>query len=68
MDFPVYKRLCASFGVAQLIEDLDIDSIKEGIDQLITNYAEHSEQCVMASNSWNWKAEQEKLISIYQKT
>ena len=68
MDFPVYNRLNQSFNVAQLIEDLDINTIKEGIDQLTSNYSHHSEECVKASNNWNWQTEKEKLISIYQKT
>jgi len=68
MDFPVYKRLNELHQVAQLIDGLEFETIKLGIDQIVENYTSHREQCKAASSSWNWEMEKEQLISIYQKT
>jgi glycosyltransferase involved in cell wall biosynthesis len=69
MNFPSYIEINRQFPVAVLIDDLNPESIAEGINNMLNNdvlYNELQSNCVAASNAYNWQQEEKKLILLYK--
>lgn len=65
--FPEYVLINQQFKVSHLIE-LNTDEIKKAIIYLLENhdyYEELKNNCLKARDIFNWQAEQQKLLQIY---
>lgn len=69
MNFPEYRALFTQYPVGQLIDDLEPETIRQAIDDLLIeeNWKACAEACQRAAKEWNWEQEEQKLIEIYRK-
>ena len=69
MDFPEYKKVNDEFEVAVLINDLEIKSIENAINKLLTDetlYNRLQQNCMAARKIFNWQQEEKKLLAFYK--
>ncbi|MCP4521652.1 MAG: glycosyltransferase family 4 protein [Cytophagales bacterium] len=69
INFPEYKKINEQYKVAELI-DLDVEQIIKTTQYLLDNptyYQTLIENCQKAKKELNWEAEEQKLLSFYQK-
>ena len=69
MDFPEYKKVNDEFEVAVLINNLQVSSIEQAINKLLTDenlYNRLQQNCVAARQVFNWQLEEKKLIAFYK--
>ncbi len=69
MDFPEYKKINDEFEVAILITDLQILTIENAINKLLSDenlYRSLQQNCLTARKTLNWQHEEKKLISFYK--
>lgn len=70
MDFPVYRRIIAEDRVGLCITELNEESIKQAIKELINSpddYTNMVSECKVARLKYNWEKESEKLKSYLSK-
>lgn len=70
MNFPEYKTINDHFEVALLIDDLQIRSIINAVEQLLTDkelYHRLQQNCLAAREKLNWQEEEKKLKTFYDK-
>lgn len=68
MNFPEYKNINDQFEVAVLLNDLEINSIADGINKLLNDHSLYEKlyaNCIKAREEFNWQKEEEKLLSFY---
>lgn len=68
MDFPEYKILNQQFEIGILLKDLEVSTIQEKIQILLTDdhyYQEIVNQCKKAKEIWTWENEEKILLNIY---
>jgi len=69
MGYPEYKNLNDQYGVAILLDDLDVNLIADAINRLLKNETLRNElrkNCKRAKLDLNWQVEEKKLVSFYQ--
>ncbi len=69
MDFPEYQQLNKLCKIFVLIDDLDIVTIKNTIQELLDNpilYNELHDNCLKAKEVFTWEKEAKKLLAIYR--
>ncbi len=70
MNFPEYKRINESCEVAILLDDLNVNTIANAINELLTNKEKYTllqTNCLKAREQFNWGVEEEKLIAFYKR-
>ena len=68
-NIPTLKVLNQEFEVALLVDPFKPDSISRAMDQLLTDdnlWLRLHQNCLLASKRWNWEAQEDKLIKIYE--
>ena len=69
MNFPEYQNINANHPVFILLDDLEIPTIKNAIQQLLKNqilYDQLHDNCLNAKEIFIWEKEEEKLLLIYK--
>ncbi|MEO7801764.1 MAG: glycosyltransferase [Ginsengibacter sp.] len=69
MNFPLYKNINDDLEVAVLIDDLDVKTVQEAINYLLSNavvYHAIHENCIKAREKYNWQNEEVKLLNFYK--
>jgi len=69
MNYPEYKKINDQFKIAELIDDLDPESIAKAINKLLTNkelYLELKQNCLAARQELNWQNEKDRLLNFYE--
>jgi glycosyltransferase involved in cell wall biosynthesis len=68
MNFPEYKRLNNEIECSVMIENIEMDSIINGINRLFSDkyyYLKLQNNCDIASQKYTWDSQKERLISHY---
>ena len=68
ISFPEYKRINDQYHIAELIDDLEIDTIKSALIRLIDDkelYEKLKENTLVCRLDLNWQNEEQKLIALY---
>lgn len=68
MNFPEYRMLNDAHRTSVLIDDLDIQNIKQEILNLIVDtnrYNQLKSNCLRAKQEWHWKEESKRFESIF---
>jgi glycosyltransferase involved in cell wall biosynthesis len=68
MNFPEYKRLNNEIECSVIIENIEMDSIINGINRLFSDkdyYLKLQNNCDIASQKYTWDSQKERLISHY---
>src|SRR6187397_1832139 len=66
MSYPEYENVNDQFKIAELIDDLDPETIAKAINKLITSkelYLQLKQNCLAAKQELNWQNEKDKLLS-----
>jgi glycosyltransferase involved in cell wall biosynthesis len=69
MNYPEYKKTNDQFKIAELIDDLDPETLAKAINSLITNeelYLQLKQNCLAAKQELNWQKEKDKLLDFYK--
>jgi len=69
MNYPEYKKINNQFKIAELIDDLDPETIAKAINKLVTNkelYLLLKQNCLAAKQELNWQKEKDKLLDLYK--
>lgn len=69
MNYPEYKRINVQFRVAELIDDLDPETIADAINKILNNkelYLQLKQNCFVAKQELNWQKEKDKLLNFYE--
>ena len=69
MNYPEYKKINNQFKIAELIDDLDPETIAKAINKLVTNkelYLLLKQNCLAAKQELNWQKEKDKLLDFYK--
>jgi glycosyltransferase involved in cell wall biosynthesis len=69
MNYPEYKKINDQFKIAELIDDLEPETIAKAINMLITNkelYLQLKQNCFVARQELNWQNEKDSLLNIYK--
>jgi len=69
MNYPEYKKINVQFRVAELIDDLDPETIANAINRILTNnelYLQLKQNCFVAKQELNWQKEKDKLLNFYE--
>jgi len=69
MNYPEYKKINNQFKIAELIDDLDRETIAKAINKLVTNkelYLLLKQNCLAAKQELNWQKEKDKLLDFYK--
>src|SRR6187431_534774 len=69
MNYPEYKKINDQFKIAELINDLDPETIAKGINKLIIDkrlYIQLKQNCLNAKQELNWQKEKDKLLNFYE--
>ena len=68
MNFPEYKRLNDEIECSLLIDNIESDTISNGINRLFSDkeyYKKLQNNCDIASQKYTWDRQKERLISHY---
>jgi len=69
MNYPEYKRINDQFKLAELIDDLDPETISNAVKKLFHNkelYSQLKQNCLIAKQELNWQKEKDKLLDFYK--
>lgn len=69
MNYPAYREINNCYPVAVLIDEPGIREVADALNELLTNkdlYHTLSEGCKRARLRYNWQAEEQTLIRLYQ--
>ncbi|HEX6848112.1 MAG TPA: glycosyltransferase [Chitinophagaceae bacterium] len=69
MNYPEYKKINDQFKIAELIDDLETQSISNAINKLFRNkelYLQLKQNCLKAKEELNWQKEKDKLLNFYK--
>lgn len=70
MNFPYYTEIVQGKKIGLLIDDLEVDTVKQAIHTLLQNdsfYKQCVKDCKSLKEIHNWEREQKKLIEFYSK-
>ena len=69
VDFPEYKKLNDTYGVAVLVTDIEPKTIADSVNNLMADTVlleQLRQNCKKAREELNWQNEEKKLINFYQ--
>lgn len=69
MNYPEYRRINDQYKIAELIDNLDPDTIANAINKLLNDkelYSQLKQNCLAAKQELNWQNEKDKLLNFYQ--
>lgn len=69
MNYPEYRKINDQYNIAELIEDVNPETIAKGINKLLDDkelYLQLKENCAIAKQDLNWQNEKSKLLNFYQ--
>jgi len=69
MNYPEYRKINDQYKVAELIDDLDPETIAKAINRVLDDkglYSQLKQNCLKARQELNWQKEKSKLLSFYQ--
>lgn len=69
MNYPEYKKINVQFRIAELIDDLDPETIADAINNILNNkelYLQLQQNCYVAKQELNWQKEKVKLLNFYE--
>jgi len=69
MNYPEYRKINDQYNIAELIEDLNSETIAKGINKLLHDkerYLQLKKNCSIAKEDLNWQNEKSKLLNFYQ--
>ena len=69
MNYPEYKKINVQFRIAELIDDLDPETIADAINNILNNkelYLQLKQNCIVAKQELNWQKEKDKLLNFYE--
>ena len=69
MNYPEYKKINVQFRIAELIDDLDPETIADAINNILYNkdhYLQLKQNCFVAKQELNWQKEKDKLLNFYE--
>lgn len=67
--FPEYVKVNTQFQIASLIENCDVQTISDALQNLLNNPEMHQQmkkQCALAKLHYCWQEEEKKLKGVYQ--
>lgn len=68
MNYPEYRRINDQYKIADLIDDLNPETIAKGISNLLDDeelYLQLKKNCSIAKQDLNWQNEKGKLLNFY---
>lgn len=68
MNYPEYRRINDQYKIADLIDDLNPETIAKGINKLLHDtelYSQLKRNCSIAKQDLNWQNENSKLLNFY---
>lgn len=68
MNFPEYQKIVSQYSCALLIDDLEVDTIKNALNRLLSDeklYSDLRKNCDIARSNLHWEIQEEKMCSIY---
>ncbi|HEX6171515.1 MAG TPA: group 1 glycosyl transferase, partial [Chitinophagaceae bacterium] len=69
MNYPEYKKLNDQFKIAELIDDLEPETIAKAINKILNNnelYLQLKQNCFVAKQELNWQKEKDRLLNFYE--
>lgn len=69
MNYPEYKKINDQFKIAELIDDVDPETISKGINKLFNDkelYFQLKQNCLKAKQELNWQKEKDNLLNLYK--
>ena len=69
MNYPEYKKINVQFRIAELIDDLDPETIADALNNILNNkelYLQLKQNCFVAKQELNWQKEKDKLLNFYE--
>ena len=69
MNYPEYRKINVQFRIAELIGDLDPETIADAINKILNNkelYLQLRQNCFVAKRELNWQKEKDKLLNFYE--
>jgi len=69
MNYPEYRKINDQYKIAELIDDLNPETISKAINKLLHDrelYLVLKENCFLAKQELNWQNEKSKLLNFYQ--
>lgn len=69
MDFPEYASVNKKYEIAILLQNLNPSEIAAAINNLLNDQAKYDQlklNCIQASEVYNWKQEEKKLLAFYE--
>ena len=69
MNYPEYRKINDQYKVAELIDDLDPETIAKAINRVLDDkglYSQLKQNCLKARQELNWQKEKSKLLGFYQ--
>jgi glycosyltransferase involved in cell wall biosynthesis len=69
MNYPEYRKINDQYKVAELIDDLDPETITNAINKLLNDkelYSQLTQNCFKAKQELNWQKEEDKLLGFYR--
>jgi glycosyltransferase involved in cell wall biosynthesis len=68
-NIPTFQALNQEFEVALLVDPFKPESISRAMDRLLTDdklWLRLHQNCLMAGKSWNWEAQENRLMELYE--
>lgn len=69
VNYPEYKILNDEFNIAVMVDDIEIDTLANAINKLLTNevlYSRLKQNCIVAREKLNWQNEEKKLLNFWK--
>lgn len=69
VNYPQYRTINDKYGIAYLVENTDVNSIANGLNNLLSNdvmYTQIQQNCLKARLELNWQSEEKTLIRFYE--
>jgi len=69
MSYPEYKKINDQIKIAELIDDLEPETIANAINKLLNDqelYSKLKKNCLIAKQELNWQKEKDKLLNFYK--
>jgi glycosyltransferase involved in cell wall biosynthesis len=70
VNYPEYKAINDEYNIALMIDDTTTETIAAALNRLLNDdilYDQLKQNCIKAREELNWKSEEQKLLSFYQK-
>jgi glycosyltransferase involved in cell wall biosynthesis len=69
VNYPEYKILNDEFDIAVMVNDIEIDTLSDAINNLLNDevlYNRLKQNCIAARGKLNWQHEEKKLLNFWK--